>query len=171
MENATKVLVIAGSILVTIILISTGILLYKSSSGTFKSADDVSKSIGQKTGEVIFEATATDQEKFNAPLLKYFGNSVSGKDVKGFLNTVIQTNASNPNQKVLIMCWFYNANGESKKDSSGHGGAASKIQKIRDNKINDDKTYQIKIAPICDVTKGNGYKNGYVKCVRIIENK
>lgn len=81
MENATKALIIAGSILVAILLIAFGMRVFQSSSGT------------AKAGQSTMEATAITQ--FNSQFAGYNGKKLSASKINDLLQKVIASNAAN----------------------------------------------------------------------------
>ena len=86
MENATKALLIAGSILVAILLIAVGLRIFNSTNGTSESA----KTTMQTT------AVAT----FNTQFVAYTGKNRSRTDALTLLNTIISNNSSNSKHKI-----------------------------------------------------------------------
>lgn len=88
MENASKALIIAGSILIALLLVSVGIMLFNGSSGLFNSA----------------RSKMSDQEKsmFNQTFTVYEGKRVSGSTVKELLRTIIANNTDDENPKVFV---------------------------------------------------------------------
>lgn len=70
MENASKALIIAGSILVTIIVISLGVMVFRNMSGAVKE-----------------EANLNEQEivAFNSKLSPYIGTNISGSQVNALI--------------------------------------------------------------------------------------
>ena len=91
MENASKALIIAGAILLSILLISLGIMIYNQASGVVDSnaMDEVSVS------------------SFNQKFRQYEGNNVRGSNVNAMINTIIQNNLTNSGDKskqVIINC-------------------------------------------------------------------
>lgn len=90
MENASKALIIAGSILISLVIISLGILIYRNMAGAV-----------QKNANM----TAEEITAFNNKLTPYMGENISGSQV----NALIQTARSiNQNQdsltKITIRC-------------------------------------------------------------------
>lgn len=79
MENASKALIIAGAILLSILIIGLGMFIYN------QAASSVSD-----TG---LDATAIDS--FNAQFRSYEGTSVSGTNVRALLNTIKTHNLAN----------------------------------------------------------------------------
>lgn len=83
MENASKALIIAGAILISIVLISLGIIVINNTQNTVNNAD------------------MTEQEisTFNNKFEKYEGEAVSGSKVNALLDTIIQSNIKNKENK------------------------------------------------------------------------
>ena len=88
MENASKALIIAGAILLSILLISLGILI-------FSQAQDVVQNNGMTQAEIT---------AFNAKWTKYEG-SQKGSVVKTMIQEVMASNAdsNNANRQILVL--------------------------------------------------------------------
>ena len=88
MENASKALIIAGAILISILLISVGIMIFNGSSGLFNSAT----------------SSMSDQEKqmYNQKFTMYEGTKVSGSSVKELLRAVVANNNDEENPKIKV---------------------------------------------------------------------
>ena len=78
MENASKALIIAGSILITILIISLGVMVFRNMSGT-----------------VIENANLDEQERnaFNYEITPYLGANISGSQVNVLIQRVTSINA------------------------------------------------------------------------------
>ncbi len=87
MENASKALIIAGAILISILLISIGILLINSAQDTANS------------GTIAMSSQAI--QAFNSQFTEYEGSNKSSREVSQLLDTVISSNASHSNQVVI----------------------------------------------------------------------
>ena len=81
MENASKALIIAGAILLSILLISLGIMIYNQ-------AQDTVNNSGMSQAEL---------QAFNNKFLKYEGTR-TGSEVKALINEVIVSNADGNNE-------------------------------------------------------------------------
>ncbi len=81
MENASKALIIAGAILISILLISVGILVMQSASG-------VQDQMGH-------QMDATELQSFNAQFSSYSGTNKNAANVKSLYERVITSNAKN----------------------------------------------------------------------------
>ncbi len=81
MENASKALIIAGAILLSILLISLGIMI-------FNQAQDVVNNSGMTEAELT---------AFNNKFLKYEG-TISGSEAKALMSEIIASNSDESNQ-------------------------------------------------------------------------
>ena len=113
MENASKALIIAGSVLIAILIISLGLFIFKSTEGT----TDQTKKLGE-TLEV---------QQFNSQFLKYCGDSVKGSQVRTLCEVIIAHNA-NSSTKVGI--------------NSEENTTATVISQYR-NGISTNKSYKV----------------------------
>lgn len=87
MENATKALIIAGAILVSILIISIGIVIVNAGMGV----QDVA------TGKMDAQAI----QAFNATFINYSGEQ-RGSSVKTLLQAIIANNAANKDTQVTV---------------------------------------------------------------------
>lgn len=78
MENASKALIIAGAILISILIVGLGVIIYNNVSDTARSSN-------------LDEQEITAH---NSPFESYFGNAVSGSNVKALLTKVSANNNS-----------------------------------------------------------------------------
>ena len=88
MENASKALIIAGAILISILLISIGIMVINSAQGLTETA---SKSMDKQT-----------LDAFNAQFTAFEGDNVRGAVVRDLYTTAITSNASYAEYPVTI---------------------------------------------------------------------
>lgn len=79
MENASKALIIAGAILLSILIISLGIFI-------FNQASEITKSSNLSEIEVL---------QFNEKFTSFEGEHVRGSEVNSLLNRVVQNNIAN----------------------------------------------------------------------------
>ena len=115
MENASKALIIAGSILIALLLVSVGIMLFNGSSGLFNSA----------------RSKMTDQEKslFNSTFTAYEGSNISGSSVKELLRTVIVNNEDKENNPTVTV----------------NGQAPTVSTKIGDKEVKNVTKYKVEV--------------------------
>ena len=78
MENASKALIIAGAILISIVLITFGVMILGQGSEVIKTSD----------------MSETEVSTFNAKFTSFQGKKVRGSKVNSLINTVIQNNMS-----------------------------------------------------------------------------
>ena len=81
MENASKALIIAGSILISILLISVGLIVFNSTKGVVDQGKEASKLM--------------EKEAFNSNFTKYCGDKVLGTNVRSLQNFVDSYNSAN----------------------------------------------------------------------------
>jgi len=94
MENASKALIIAGAILLSILLISLGIMVYNNAKGTVNEAN------------LDSEATQT----FNSKFTQYTGSNKSASDVNALVSAVNANNAANGTTRIKITLTGLTAN-------------------------------------------------------------
>ncbi len=83
MENASKALIIAGAILISIMIIGLGVVILNNVSDVIKGAN------------VDTEAAQANNEKF----VSNFGNNLSAAEVKSLINTIRANNITADNEK------------------------------------------------------------------------
>lgn len=148
MENASKALVIAGAILISILIIGLGVFIYNGAAGTVKKANLNSQ-----------EAQAQNNQ-FEA----YFGSHVSATEVKQLLSLVrtnnITSDTNEEDKKIFI----------NSKDSTVSGdsgiGVDIKTGTYYVVEVMNDKA----VAPGTDIsdTNNQGYwNNGFIRNISI----
>lgn len=86
MENATKALLIAASVLIALLLIAVGLRVFNSTKGTVESA------------QTTMDATAITT--FNTQFSGYLGKLITATQANTLLQKIISSNAVNPTHKV-----------------------------------------------------------------------
>lgn len=81
MENASKALIIAGAILISILLIAVSMYIYNSASGTIEKAGD--------------GMTENEKNAYNSKVSSYIGDSKNAQDVKSLIEAIISNNNAN----------------------------------------------------------------------------
>ena len=144
MENASKALIIAGAILISILIVGLGVIIYQNVAGI------------AKTGTL----DAQEITAHNSPFEGYFGNYVSGSNVKALLTQITANNsAANRNDEAI-------GNVISVIDESGDPVTSSSIRTGKMYKVGypDNEEYS-------DTEDGTRFwSNGYVKTIVIEEN-
>ena len=119
MENASKALIIAGAILLSILLISLGIMI-------FNQAPDATKNSGMSQAQV---------STFNNKFSKYEGKKIKGSEVNGMIQEVVASNGDEDNQNAsrIITVMF---------------GTAKVVEgtAVTNNTIQSNKTYTVSIS-------------------------
>lgn len=88
MENASKALLIAASVLIVILLIAFGMSIFKSGTGTGDALEDT--------------MSATEKASFNSKFTAYCGTSKSAAQAKALAQVIISNNATNTAHKVNV---------------------------------------------------------------------
>lgn len=78
MENASKALIIAGAILISILIISLGVIIYQQAAGVMNN-------------NAMSEVEVT---QFNEPFLSYTGSNVRGANVNALISKVQSNNST-----------------------------------------------------------------------------
>ena len=89
MENASKALIIAGAILLSILLISLGIMVYNNAKGTVNDAN----------------LDSENAQTFNAKFTPYNGTQ-RGSALNSLLDTIIANNATNSAHQITLKIRF-----------------------------------------------------------------
>ena len=155
MENSTKALAIAASVLIVLVLIAVGIRILAPSKGL------------ANTTEAI--ASTKEVEVYNSQFQAFFGNAIDSSQAKALLSAIISNNNKESNHVILVVLEY--ANGsldiysvQTKTDSK----MIEKLVKIREH-ISSDKTYKINVGSCTDYLTGYD-SNGYISCIRLTEN-
>lgn len=117
MENASKALIIAGAILISILLISVGVII-------MNSTGDIGGT-SQRQGEIMAIRT------FNSQFTAYEGEAVSGSQIKELISAVEANNAKDDEHKVTLTTGTNNVTKSSQV-------VASKKYKVELSYGNDD---------------------------------
>ena len=97
MENASKALIIAGAILLSILIISLGIMIYNNAVGVVNT-DAMSE---------------VDIQQFNSKFTQYEGKSVKGATVNSMFDAVLASNRAQNDASRQIVVSFDNGSGAS----------------------------------------------------------
>lgn len=145
MENAAKALIIAGSILVSILIVSLGVIIYQN-------VADVAKNSGKLDAQEI--------AAHNGPFEGYFGTGESGSNVKALLQSVkANNNAANANdEKVGNYIYVVDKDGKTVSASDIRTGKSYTVQVPEGDEYSDEEE------------AGAAYwVNGYIKTIQIDE--
>ena len=141
MENASKALLIAGSVLIVILLIAVGVRVFNSTQGT--------------TDSVETTMNATEIAMFNNKFLQHVGANKSKAQAVSLLNQVIANNSSTSNHRVYVTL---------QKDGTTNG-AAHMVSDIN-NIINGENGQSLPNQNAFTIEVGYG-NAGYVNLVKI----
>lgn len=119
MENASKALIIAGAILLSILLISLGIMI-------FNQAQDATKNSGMSQAQV---------STFNNKFSKYEGKKIKGSEVNGMIQEVVASNGDEDNQNASRIITVMLGTTEVVKGTT-----------VKNNTIQSNKTYTVTIS-------------------------
>lgn len=141
MENATKALLIAASVLIAIVLIAVSINILSSTSGVTNQVGEVSSSMASSV--------------FNSQFSSYFSSSTSGTQARALVQKVIANN-QNSSHKVLLYCPDY---------STAHieGSTLSTFSSW----ISPTARYKIEVFTGCALYSGGYQSDGYIGCILI----
>ena len=122
MENASKALIIAGAILLSILLISLGIMVYTNSKGTVEGSN----------------LSKQEKEAFNSEWLSYEGTKTA-VEVKTMIQAVNASNSTeekNGKKKYIVVT----------KSSSAPSSNSGWKKNYSTSDITNDKTYTVKLG-------------------------
>lgn len=125
MENASKALVIAGAILISILIIGLGVFIFNGASSTVKNAN------------LNSQEAMTQNNQFE----QYFGDRVSATNVKALMSLVRSNNitANTGEEEKIITVIFGTA--ESTPNSVSTQVKANKTYKVGVDDTDDDAYY------------------------------
>lgn len=159
MENASKALIIAGAILISILIIGLGVFIYNQAANTVGKAN-----LGSQ------EAQAQNQQ-FEA----YFGAKKSAADVKALMSLIrsnnITSETGDETKKIYV---YYDGfkNTVTDKTPSAIAKAVRAGQTynidVQNDSASDDEIAES--GAITDTTPAY-YKSGYIKVIKVTENK
>lgn len=81
MENASKALIIAGAILISILLIGVGVMVMNGAQGGID--------------EAIASMSEQEKQMFNQKFTQYEGQTVKGANVRALIRNIISSNSTN----------------------------------------------------------------------------
>lgn len=140
MENATKALLIAGSVLIAIVLIAVGIKILSSTSGVTKEVDNLSSTM---------EASI-----FNSRFTQYEGKQ-KGSEIKNLISQVVLNNANNEH-KINI-----NIGSVTKQEYGQHLYKDTEVDNELRDAFETTVTYTVKITKVDN--------KGYIQEIYIYE--
>ena len=159
MENASKALIIAGAILISILIIVLGVFIYKQA-----------KSKLSKENLNSQEAQAQNQQFDN-----YMGSKVSAQAVKQLCTTVRTNNITGETGDETKKVWlvYQPESGTAEFKTPSEISKLVKAGKTYDVNVANDKaddTGDITADELDDVKTAAYWKNGFIKVITIKEN-
>ena len=137
MENASKALIIAGAILLSILIIGLGMLI-------FNQAKDAMSNTGMDKQKI---------DAYNSDFEAYVGTNVNGTRVRSLIDTVRTHNISTQDDKSLLITVTPN------NIESASAGTDTSTLNITKGKIQAGKNYKVEL--------GYDNSTGYVNDVKI----
>ncbi len=154
MENASKALIIAGAILISILIIGLGVFIYGQASSTVKKANLNSQ-----------EAQAQNQQ-----FETYFGDKKSSTEVKALMSLIRTNNiTSSTNGETKTIYVLYGATASSATtpavvSTSVSAGKTYNVSVENDNSSDDQTASTIKTGAAAY------YTSGYIKIIKVVQN-
>lgn len=147
MENASKALIIAGSILISILIVGLGVIIY----------NNVSQIAGKSS------LGTQEIASHNSPFENYFGTNVSGSNVKALLSAVTTNNNQAGANDEVIGNKIYVIKGDNDKSA------------VTASSIKTGRTYTIKVLNgdgYSDKEEADTayWKNGFIKTIVVTLN-
>lgn len=146
MENASKALIIAGAILLSILIIGIGVYIYQGAAGTIQKANLNSQEINQ----------------YNSEFLAYEGENVSGTQAMALCDLVKQHNLANQTDLSKQIEIVTTKDAED-KDASSFTATQTATATNAKKSLRSGYTYTI--------TYGYDSKTGFVTQIGINQNK
>ena len=133
MENASKALIIAGSILIALVVISLGIVVFNNfKDGAQKNADLTAQEIGD----------------FNSQFTRYSSESIAGSQVNDLIQKVIAVNLASYNEgradgDRYVKIQFPSVSGGTETINGSSSGLSENTSKL--NKVASNKMYKVEL--------------------------
>ncbi len=144
MENASKALIIAGAILISILLIGVGMLVFQGAQGGID--------------EAVLQMSATEKQMFNNNFVPYEGENVRGSSVRALIGNIITSNSANKDIDGKLVSITGEATISATKDNLG----ADEMSKLRAS-INTGGIYEVVLT--------QNTKTGLVESVKITKKE
>lgn len=126
MENASKALIIAGAILISIVLVTVGVLVVNN-----LNPEDATSQMDQQA-----------KDTFNQKFVSVSGENVSGTNVKTLISSIISNNATNEGEDTKTIYVKVGNNINVTGWNSAGETESSKLSLLR-NKINSQHKYTV----------------------------
>ena len=146
MENASKALIIAGAILLSILIIGLGVFI-------FNMAQDAMGNINMNAQEV---------QAYNSPFLQYEG-IINGSNARTLCNTIVQHNNTAPDSSQFVTVLGPAANTDASSTTS-NGATDGQTASAFNTTINTLKN-QLRAGNMYEITFGYDPNTGYIVAV------
>lgn len=148
MENASKALIIAGSILIALVVISLGIVVFNNF---------------RDSAEKNADLTAQEVGDFNSQFTKYSSESIAGSQVNDLIQKVIAVNLSSYNEgrangDRYVKITFPSVSGGTETINGSISGLSENASKL--NKVASNKMYKVQLK----------YTKGIVSEITVTQN-
>ena len=149
MENASKALIIAGAILISILIVGLGVIIYNNVSG-----------IASDTSGIDQQAVSSH----NSPIESYFSDHTSGSNVRSLINYVNGINRTAQANSDTVGNYIYLTTTDTDIASSG--------AQVTSSNIRAGRSYKVYLGGSEDFSDeeeaGTSYwSNGYIKTIVI----
>lgn len=141
MENASKALIIAGAILISIILISIGVMVVNS--GT------------QLTDEAARQMSEQELQAYNRKYTQYIGNQ-RGSSIRSIIQDVMANNSTSPEMPIKVTI---TATGMSSGTFEGNA-ISPLIGQVKSSSSYDMQVEYSDAGRVCEIKIGNPTTNG-----------
>lgn len=132
MENASKALIIAGAILISILLIGVGVMVMNGAQGGID--------------EAIASMSAQEKDMFNTKFTQYGGTIVKGTNVRALIRNIISSNSTNQDiEGKLVELDVSKAGINTKPKAPTTDDLQSNEMSEASSQINTGATYTVKI--------------------------
>ena len=149
MENASKALIIAGAILISILIVGLGVIIYNNVSG-----------IASDTSGIDQQAVSSH----NSPIESYFSDHTTGSNVRALINYVNGINRTAQANSDTVGNYIYLTTTDTNIASSG--------SQVTTSNIRTGRSYSVHLGGSEDFSDeeqaGTSYwSNGYIKTIVI----
>ena len=157
MENASKALIIAGAILVSILIVGLGVIIYNN-------VQDVATSGTLDTQQI---------SAHNSPFQGYFGDYVSGSNVRALLTQVQANNSAANRNDEVVGNYIYVVDGSNNilTSSDIRTGKMYTVTYGDESQFTDENGANSDGTPLTSVSSDAAYwSNGFLRTIVITEN-
>ena len=158
MENASKALIIAGAILISILIVGLGVIIYNNVSG-----------IASDTSGIDQQAVSSH----NSPIESYFSDHTSGSNVRALLTQVQANNSAANRNDEVVGNYIYVVDGSNNilTSSDIRTGKMYTVTYGDESQFTDENGANSDGTPLTSVSSDAAYwSNGFLRTIVITEN-